>query len=98
MRGGPASSMRTVRPRSVNSFATQPPLAPEPTINASYTFLRREGMSKVKYLARHPQGASLLPGEWVSSYLFQGVIPKSRAFTSGRRDLARGVSNCLAFI
>src|SRR6478735_7713876 len=34
--GGPASSMSTLRPRSAASLATQPPLAPDPTISTSY--------------------------------------------------------------
>src|SRR6185437_6518233 len=34
--GGPASSMSTLRPRSAASLATQPPLAPDPTMSTSY--------------------------------------------------------------
>src|SRR5215218_9809880 len=33
--GGPASSMSTLRPRSATSLATQPPLAPDPTMSTS---------------------------------------------------------------
>ena len=34
-RAGPASTIRTSKPCSVSSFATQPPLAPEPTTRTS---------------------------------------------------------------
>ena len=34
-RGGPASSISTRMPSSVSCLATQPPLAPDPTITAS---------------------------------------------------------------
>src|SRR5437868_2279757 len=37
MIGGPASSTRVRRPRSLSSLAAQPPLMPEPTTIASYS-------------------------------------------------------------
>src|SRR5215475_11151472 len=45
--------MRTVRPRSVSSFATQPPLAPEPITNESKIFLRVATISKIKQQTSH---------------------------------------------